>query len=378
MNIAEQIKSHVDDARDIFRRRDVEQRQLTPDERVEVEQHIAAVDKLKAQRDAHAGVEELGRNIGTESYVSSTDPNASHGDGWAQVARALGKGQKHVEVPTASLLTKRAGSFRRKDLSETDLVEGVVATIPGFAVLGADRRFLYPHLQMKRVNNELSVSDFRQTGSRSVSGDVERELTGTGSKATLDLEVKYVTQPLKQVAIIIEDVPNALLQGVGALQPFLASEAQYQLSVAIDNHVIQAIEFSDHPFDAEGEGPIARIRNALAAHRALGYNPTVAAVSPGTAAELDLTLTGGGYEFNTQSYGSAGPLFGLELVEVATVVDPLLIDPTAIGVLALGPTKVDVDQSSGFSENLSSVRVEASVLFVQRVTEAVYEIGIAS
>jgi hypothetical protein len=138
------------------------------------------------------------------------------------------------------------------------------------------------------------------------------------------------------------------------------------LSKAIDAHCVHAIEFSNHPFDAVGPTLIARLRNAVGAHRTLGYAPTVAAVSSASAAELDLTLTGGGYEFNTQVYGSAGPLFGLQLVEIPSIVDPLLIDGPALGTLALGPTRVDVDSSTGFTRNTSSLRFEASVLMVIR------------
>lgn len=67
------------------------------------------------------------------------------------------------------------------------------------------------------------------------------------------------------------------------------------------------------------------------------------------AAELDLQLTGGGYLFPIQSIGGSSPVFGQTVVEV----DPLLIDVSALGSLMLGPTKVDVDTSVGFTTNTS-------------------------
>jgi hypothetical protein len=226
----------------------------------------------------------------------------------------------------------------------------------------------------------LTVSDFRQTGSRTVHGSVERELTATSEKATLDLQLIHETANLKQVAIVIEEVPNALLEGLSALTAFLNSEARFQLDKAIDAHVIDAIETSDHPIDAVGEGTVARIRNAISDHRLLGYSPTIAAVPPEVATELDLlAFEAGGYVFDVHRLGSSSPLFGLQIVEVPGVEDSFLIDPVAHGVLCLGQAVVDVDQGGpGFTKNVSTIRVECSVLYVVRNPQAAYEVGIYS
>jgi hypothetical protein len=364
----------------IIDRSELENRGRTGDENIEIARLLKEIGVIRGASSAMDEVRRIGRQIGVSSDSGATaDPNVVLGDGWAMVAEAIAsKRQRHFEVPTTALLQKAAPGPRTKDLTSNDLIEGVQRQLPSFSVLGQDARFLYPHLPSTPVSGELSVSDFRQTGSRTVNGDVERELTATGEKATLDLEVSFFSEPLKQVAIVVEAIPNALLEGVSSLRTFLQTECQFQLSKAIDAHVVDAITFSDHPFDAEGSGPLTRIRNAVAAHRQFGYNPTIAAVSPATAAELDLTLTGGGYEFNVQRYGSSSPLFSLGVVEIPGLVDPFLIDPLAIGTLALGTTKVDVDQSSGFTVNTSTLRAEASVLFVLRNPQAIYEIGITS
>jgi hypothetical protein len=365
-------------ARAIYKKCDGENREPTPEERLEIEQLL---EQGTAQKHIEDQMKTLDPGVAIGEFVGASYPDSGPiGVGWGLVAEAIAtKRQRHFEVPTTALLQRKAAPEpRTKDLTSNDLVEGVQHQLPSFSVLGADQRFLFPHLPATPVTGELSVSDFRQTGSRTVNGEVERELTATGEKATLDLEVSFFSEPLKQVAIVVEAIPNALLEGVSSLRTFLQTECQFQLSKAIDAHVVDAVVLSDHPFDAEGTGPLTRIRNAVAAHRQLGYNPTIAAVSPVTAAELDLTLTGGGYEFNVQRYGSSSPLFSLEVVEIPGLVDPLLIDPRAIGTLALGTTKVDVDQSSGFTVNTSTLRAEASVLFVLRNPQAIYEIGIAS
>ena len=128
--------------------------------------------------------------------------------------------------------------------------------------------------------------------------------------------------------------------------------------------MVAALEASDHPTGATGTGPIEQLRHAIADHRQLGYNPTVAAVSPSTAATLDLTAFDSGYAFSTAAYGSSSPLWSMQVAEVPRVTDPLLVDPLALGTLCLGPTKIDVDESAGFSENVSVMRCEASVLLI--------------
>lgn len=225
---------------------------------------------------------------------------------------------------------------------------------------------------------ELNASDFRQTGSRSITNSVERELVGTGEKALLDVEVDYVTTPLKQVAALVEDIPNALLESSRGLRDFLNQELSFALNTAIDQHVIGAIEESDHPFDAVGETLIERVRFGIAAQRGSGYAPSVLAVDGNTAADLDLAVQGTGYVFPVQTANSSSPLFGQQVVEVSGIVDPLLIDPAALGVLVLGGTVVDIDATTGFSKNTSTIRAEARALFVVRNSAAVYELAVAS
>jgi hypothetical protein len=353
------IDAHIKAAQAIWRRVDAESRNITPAEASQVQRHLDQADALKRQ----AG---LGLDFGPPS------------DGWAQVASAIATERKgHLEVPTGSLLQK-AGPIRRKDVTATDFVQGVRRDLPGLAALGRDQRFLFPHLPITPVTGELSVSDFRQTGSRTVNGAIERDLTSVSEKSTLDLAVEYVTEPLKQVAVLIDAVPNALLEASAALRVFLEQEAAFQLSKAIDAHAVHAIEFSPHPFNAEGSTLIQRIRNAIGAHRALGFDPRILAVSGHTAAELDLQLESGGYVFPVQGLGGSSPLFGETVVEIANLVDPLLIDGAALGTLALGPTKIDIDGSTGFSTNTSSIRLEASVLLVIRNAQAVYEVAVGS
>ena len=123
----------------------------------------------------------------------------------------------------------------------------------------------------------------------------------------------------------------------------------------------------------EGSTAVEQIRRAIGDHRAAGYNPTVLAVDPTTAADLDLFATGAdnAFAFPLGSYGASSPLFDLAVAENAGVTDPTLIDPLAVGTLCLGPTAIEVDRSHGLTKNTSIVRLEASVLMVVRNPEAI-------
>jgi hypothetical protein len=371
MNTAEK---YAYEAKQLLAQADLEGRDLTPDERGQFETALAKSRQAReAEGDGKAQAERIGRMIGGDDISASGQPT-----GWAGVANAIAnKKQYSVEVPTEGLVGKAAPA-RGKSLTANDLDEGAPFQIPGFMPLGADRRFLYPLLNRTVVTTELSASDFRQEGSRAIdgSGEVERELTGTTEKAELDLEVSFINEPLKQVAVVIKDVPNALVDASGALQAFLSSEGQYQLDRAIDSHVLASIEGVEFLANQEGSTQVEQIRRAIGDHRAAGYNPTVLAADPTTAADLDLFATGAdnAFSFPLGSYGASSPLFGLTVAENAGVTDMTLIDPLAVGTLCLGPTAIEVDRSQGFTKNTSIVRLEASVLMVVRNPEGIYVI----
>jgi hypothetical protein len=68
-------------------------------------------------------------------------------------------------------------------------------------------------------------------------------------------------------------------------------------------------------------GDIADLRNGVAAMRATGANPTIAAINPDDAATLDLTTVGsdGLYLFGLRTTGSPSPLFGLRFIEAKNI-----------------------------------------------------------
>ena len=59
----------------------------------------------------------------------------------------------------------------------------------------------------------------------------------------------------------------------------------------------------------------------------------------------------------------ASPLWGLRVIERPGSTPPYLIDPQMLGVLYLGGMSFDVDPYTGFTKNLSTLRIEAQALF---------------
>jgi hypothetical protein len=88
-------------------------------------------------------------------------------------------------------------------------------------------------------------------------------------------------------------------------------------------------------------------------------------LNPSDAATLDLQADAGGFIFPTRDTGSASPLWGLRVVERigAGTEAPYLIDPQMLGRFYLGTLRFEVDPYTGFSKNLSTLRLEVKSLF---------------
>jgi len=52
--------------------------------------------------------------------------------------------------------------------------------------------------------------------------------------------IELSTNPAAQLAIVVEDVPNAVIRSVSAFQGWLDSEMRYQIDKAMDAHVLAA------------------------------------------------------------------------------------------------------------------------------------------
>lgn len=239
----------------------------------------------------------------------------------------------------------------------------------GVTPYGKDSRFLWPSLPSEDVGSNTAVEDFKQTA-RAVTGDVERAVDATTTKASLDVTITAAVQAIKQFAITIDSIPNIVLESSSQMASFLSGEGQFQVNKALDDHVLDQIVAATPAFGNTGTTTIDKVRNAIAAMHALGANPDVLVINPGDLAALDLfrvggsTTTDGPYAIDT-TRGASTPLWGLRIVErIGGGSDPMyLIDTNMLGHLYLGRVRVEADPFTEFKKNLTTLRVEMNALY---------------
>jgi hypothetical protein len=337
------------------------------------------VQSIDAQIEETAAVQqEVLALLGEGDTPNASGVHGVHGsNGWARAARELDlqHGVTRVDMPAADLI------FDHEAMAAVTVNPSSGLTEPAYraalAQKGQDRRYLYTELADQPIDNgDLAVTEFRQTGSRTVTGNIERDPVATTDKATLALAVELANESLSQFAAVVEDVPAKLFDVEAAFAAFLQSELLFQIERALDAHVLSQILAAAPPTGATGTGLIEQVRHAVAAMRALGANPTLLALNPTDAATLDLATTGAdnAYVFATRSTGSSSPLWGLRPVEVPGLTEPTLIDPALLGVLYHATGTVMTDPYSGMKKNLVRIRAEVEGLFHVRDIAGAYVI----
>jgi len=296
------------------------------------------------------------------------------GNGWATAAHQLdlAGGVTRLDVPARDLL---AAGF---NIEPGEGLSAPAMELP-FMQRAQPRLFLYPAFPRGEVDQgDLALTEFRQTGSRTVEGTVARDPVATSAKAKLGLTVELVTPKLVQWAVVVENVPAQLFNSVEALRGFLENELRYQIDLATDAHCLAQLAAAAPPAGLTGATLIEQSRNAVAAMRELGANPTVLALSPTDAAALDTQKTGTGgleqYVFGSKATG-ASPLWGNQIVEVADLEAPMVIDPLIAGVLYADIGTLLIDPYSGMDTNEVRIRVEINGLLHVRDVAGVYVIA---
>jgi hypothetical protein len=226
------------------------------------------------------------------------------------------------------------------------------------------------------ANADAEVINLNQRG-RTVEGEIERDPIETTVKANLGLSLAYVNDPVRQFAILANDVPAKLLDSEILTLDFLRQEMQWQLERALDQHLVERILDSGPLSGSTGSDLIAKVRNAVAAMNELGANPSVLALSPADAAALDLTQVGADdlYLFLTRDVGSASPIWSLRIAEVPGLTDPIVLDPVMTGTMYVGNAAGMLNPYSGASQNLVQVRLEFEALAHIRNADGAFVIG---
>ena len=193
-------------------------------------------------------------------------------NGWATAARRLDlqHGTTRVDLAGGSLMMAQVGDF-----SLTSTAPTLRAPV---AAPAQDRRFAYPVLARAQVGDDLAVGGFTvafaDPGVTGVSG-IERVPISTEEKAELEATIGWDSKDLKQFAVTLDNVPQAILDAEDQLRGVLETEMKYRVNLALDQHVVTGIEAAAPPSGKTGSTLIEQTRNAVAASRALGANPTV-------------------------------------------------------------------------------------------------------
>ena len=346
-----EIRSAIEEAKGITEAATKANRGLTAAEDKKVKGLLEKAGRLKTERDA------------ADAALTKAD----------EIRRSVGGGSGFKSL-AAQVIANGRGEIRLKSVTETDAdllstrIEGGIRRLP------ADERYLYPVLPSQDPGAALHVQDFRVTA-RGVTGTIERDPLATTDKAEADVTIEGFTADMKQLAVMVAGVPNALLASEAQLSSVLESEMNLKLRGALDAHVLSQIDAAsvDHlssvsydptinGFNAQGA-----IREGLS-HMALsGFKPDVVAISPSAAEDIDLT--------KVTDEVSAFP-FGLRVV-VSPDIDthfagaPVLIDTSNAGVLYQGSLALQSDPYSGFAQNTVDLRAEFLALCVIRRPDAI-------
>ncbi len=294
-----------------------------------------------------------------KSRLDGAEPN-----GWKVIAKAISSGMG--EIDNARGVKQSVSLKSLTDSIDNDLESRVQQ---GISVLPSDQRFIYGLIEGADAGDSLYVSDFRLTA-RSVTaeGGVERDPRGTTAKARLNATIDSFTEPIKQLAILADGIPNAVIAALPQVTAVLQSEMQKSLNVALDAHVLAAINAASPETATSGDSVEAAVRSAITHMTDDGLNPDVVVLNPVDAATVDL------HTFETKV--TAFP-FGLKVVTSndAGQGSPLVLDTTQLGVLYKGSAQAASDPYNGvgganFAENLCDLRLEFNTLMVVRQSKA--------
>lgn len=323
-------------------------RKLEEWEKRDLDRDLLQIEELKREKDSVRESTRMADDVRSRTGSGS--------DGLRKVVSAFCRGEKIVSVPGVDLLSK---GVTFADAENRQMVAS------GITELVEDKRRLSSLFSSKDPGPALTVAEFKQTGSRVITGTVERALTAATAKATMDVTVSYVEASVRQLAVLIKDIPNALFDAEPALNGFLASQLQVALDVALDAHVAAQINAAGVPWSLDTGVPLTDVRTGKTTMEARGAHPAIVAVPGSVAQAIDL---------QTDATRALGYPFSLRWVVVPQLTDLLMIDPAG-AQLYVGNARLERDPYTSFDKNLSNVRAELSALFHVRQASLFQNIG---
>jgi len=336
-------------ARAILANAKAEGRSLTGVERAKCNLHITKGEAFQTRQRAE--------NLGGRGIESA------NGSGWKAVAERLSKGERDFSVPMSDVLGKAVSDANGAFEAATLRVEDGITQLP------LDQRYIFNLFPQRDATGALHVSDFRQSArSLPESGTgVERDPLSTAEKQELDVAIDLASEDMRQLAVVIKDIPNALIENVEGLTAFLNAEMERQINAALDAHVVAAILASTPDVSAGSGASVAEeLRFAKAELAAKGLRANIAILPPAELAALDV--------MPAIEKPGAFP-YGLALAESPALDAGLLADTGVAGVLYRGQMRFAANPYTGFSKNTTDLRLECEALFIVRNEDGFMEIA---
>jgi hypothetical protein len=177
--------------------------------------------------------------------------------------------------------------------------------------------------------------------------------------------VTVETTELHQIAVVVSEVPNVLLQGA-MFSSWIESDLRFAYATALDDHVVSEIMSAGPTAASAGADILESILLASDEVASAGNAPSILAGSPEFLISLRLARQPG-----TDDYVFSGNQLdlGLTRVSVSGLDTPLVLDAAALGTLHLSSVRLATFEENNGTTNSSTVRCESNGTFiVQRPT----------
>ncbi len=176
-----------------------------------------------------------------------------------------------MQIKSADFLRTKTSVFPTDGLpSDTAGVPAVTGPQIDWA---QDRRFVYTAFPAVDLPlDRLAVADFKESTPTIASGTVLREPQATGEKAKAEVSLSFQSGPVVQLAAVLEDVPNQLLESLSAFQSLINTRMQRLLDDEIDTYVLDTIEGASPSSVGSGATTFETIRTAISDMREKGVD----------------------------------------------------------------------------------------------------------
>jgi Escherichia/Staphylococcus phage prohead protease len=257
------------------------------------------------------------------------------------------------------------GAAENRALTWTGSVDNVDPLYRASGPFGADQRYAWPAFPRVPVDSGVtSVQVMTQTARTLPTGaSVVRAIDAVTAKPEVASTLTLNAVPMKQVAAIVTNVPNVMLEQ-DEIESVIGQDLRLSINEGLDNLVLTAIAASG--FQAPGTDPLlVSIRKAMTTICAAGYNPNLLILTPAASESLDVLQTVGTeklYVFGAGRF-APGELFGMSVRVSKTIAAPAVVDSQAFGRLYASPISLASFEADAGTTNRTNVRMEGHAAF---------------